>query len=643
MLAPETSPPELTSNSLTVLARRYLRRDENGNVLETPTDLFHRVARVIAEGDRIHGASEADVDLLASQFYRLMANLQFLPNSPTLMNAGLPLGQLSACFVLPVDDSMVSIFDTLKHTALIHQSGGGTGFSFSRLRPAGSVVRSSMGTSSGPVSFMSVYNAATEAIKQGGTRRGANMGILRVDHPDIREFIHCKDLPGRIVNFNISVAITDEFMQAYQSKTPFALRHPGTGNVIDTVDPVALFDEIVHSAWQTGEPGMIFVDTINQDNPTPKIGMIESTNPCGEVPLLPYEACNLGSLNLGRFVSTPANFGSLVLDWEALRAAITLSVHFLENVITQNQYPLPEIEAMVLGNRKIGLGLMGWADLLMALNIPYHSEEAFQLAEDVAAFVDYHSKKASVKLARERGAFPNFPDSRYATRHWQTERHQTHTSRSISLEDWQALDVDIHRYGLRHATTTCVAPTGTISIIAGASGGIEPVFSLVYERNIMDGTRLPEAHPRFLAVAKQQGFYSEALIEYIGEHGSIQGMKAIPETVQRVYVTTRDISPENHVRMQAVFQRYNDNGVSKTINFPQEATTESVARAFLMAYQQGIKGMTVYRNNSRADQPMALGHHEPETKHTCPECNTTMQYGEGCWLCPACAYSVCSV
>ncbi|MBY0449488.1 MAG: adenosylcobalamin-dependent ribonucleoside-diphosphate reductase [Cyanobacteria bacterium] len=635
--------PELTPNALTVLARRYLRRDENGHVLETPEDLFRRVARVIAAGDSVYGANEADVHSLASQFYGLMASLRFLPNSPTLMNAGLPLGQLSACFVLPVDDSMVSIFDTLKHTALIHQSGGGTGFSFSRLRPAGSVVRSSMGNSSGPVSFMSVYNAATEAIKQGGTRRGANMGILRVDHPDIREFIHCKDLPGRIVNFNISVGVTDEFMQAYQSKTPFALRHPGTGNIVETVDPVALFDEIVYSAWQTGEPGMIFVDTINRDNPTPKIGAIESTNPCGEVPLLPYEACNLGSLNLGRFVTTPVANSPAALDWEALQEAVYLSVHFLENVITQNQYPLPEIEAMVLGNRKIGLGLMGWADLLMALNLPYHSEEAFLLAEDVAAFVDYHSKKASVKLAQERGAFPNFAESRYATKNWQTERHQSHSARTVSLEDWQLLDEAIHKHGLRHATTTCVAPTGTISIIAGASGGIEPVFSLVYERNIMDGTRLPEVHPRFLSLAREQGFYSDALIEQIGEQGSIQGMAGIPEAVQRVYVTTRDIAPESHVRMQAVFQRYNDNGVSKTINFPQEASTESVAHAFSMAYQQGIKGMTVYRNNSRADQPMALGHHEPENNHLCPECSTMMRHGEGCWLCPACAYSVCSV
>jgi ribonucleoside-diphosphate reductase alpha chain len=593
--------PTIPPNGMTVLERRYLIRDEHGQVQETPMDLLRRVARFIAEGDFAYGKNETEVESLAEQFYTLMARLEFLPNSPTLMNAGRPLGQLSACFVLPVADSMESIFETLKHTALIHQSGGGTGFSFTHLRPKGDVVRSTMGVSSGPVSFMEVYNAATEAIKQGGTRRGANMGILQIDHPDIEGFISAKDDLRKVTNFNISVTITDEFMQALETDGNFALQHPNSGQVLKTVKARQLFDQIVDCAWRTGEPGLVFIDRVNRDNPTPAIGRIESTNPCGEVPLLPYEACNLGSINLGKMLDEQGR-----LDWDKLADTVRLTTHFLDNVITQNRFPIPQIQDMVEGNRKIGLGVMGWADCLLALGISYDSEEAVLLAREVAAWMDYHSKLASVELARQRGRFPNFGESRYAAGTWLVEKHGARPAQRITHKSWQMLDQQIQQHGLRNATTTCIAPTGTISIIAGASGGIEPVFALVFTRNVMDNTRLLEVHPQFAAWLKTNGLHREALLEAVAQQGSLKGLSDIPEAVQSLFVTSFDISPEWHVRMQAAFQEFTDNGVSKTINFPEHASREAIAETYHLAFSLGIKGLTVYRNNSRQDQPMSL-------------------------------------
>ena len=600
---PETQAltPNIPPNGMTVLARRYLIRDEHEQVLESPTDLFRRVARFIAEGDRAYGQSEAEIDALADGFYALMARLEFLPNSPTLMNAGRQLGQLSACFVLPIEDSMESIFETLKHAALIHQSGGGTGFSFSRLRPKGDVVRSTMGVSSGPVSFMEVYNAATEAIKQGGTRRGANMGILQIDHPDIEEFISAKDDLRKVTNFNISVTVTDAFMQAVEGDEDFPLRHPNTGTVIKTVKARSLFNRIIDSAWRTGEPGLVFVDRLNADNPTPALGRIESTNPCGEVPLLAHEACNLGSINLGRML-TPEN----CMDWDKLAHVVQLTTHFLDNVITQNKFPIPQIQQMVEANRKIGLGVMGWADCLLALGIPYNSEEAIRFAREVAAWMDYHSKLASVALAKQRGAFPAFKESRYAQGHWLVEKHGQNPTQCLTHKSWQLLSEAIQTHGLRNATTTCVAPTGTISIIAGASGGIEPVFALVFTRNVMDNTQMLEVHPQFLEWLKAHQLDSQALLERLAKQGTTKGISELPEEIQRLYVTSFDIEPEWHVRMQAAFQEFTDNGVSKTINFPQEATREAIAETYQLAFKSGIKGITVYRNNSRQDQPMSL-------------------------------------
>lgn len=610
-----TPVPAIPPNGMTVLERRYLIRNEQGQVQETPSDLLHRVARFIAEGDFAYGKSETEVASLAEQFYTLMAKLEFLPNSPTLMNAGRPLGQLSACFVLPVADSMESIFETLKHTALIHQSGGGTGFSFSHLRPKGDVVRSTMGVSSGPVSFMEVYNAATEAIKQGGTRRGANMGILRIDHPDIEGFISAKDDLRKVTNFNISVTVTDEFVHAVESDGDFALRHPSSGNVVKTVKARQLFAQIVDCAWRTGEPGLVFIDRVNRDNPTPAIGPIESTNPCGEVPLLPYEACNLGSINLGKMLDAEGR-----LDWERLAETVRMTTHFLDNVITQNRFPIPQIQEMVEGNRKIGLGVMGWADCLLALGISYDSEEAVLLAREVAAWIDYHSKLAAVELAKQRGRFPNFAESRYATGQWLVEKHGQHPTRQITHKSWQALDELIQQHGLRNATTTCVAPTGTISIIAGASGGIEPVFALVFTRNVMDNTRMLEVHPQFAAWLNANGLNRQDLLETVAQQGSLSRLAEIPEAVQRLFVTSFDISPEWHVRMQAAFQEFTDNGVSKTINFPEDASREAIAETYHLAFSLGIKGITVYRNNSRQDQPMSLESAQPtvETKPKSP-------------------------
>jgi ribonucleoside-diphosphate reductase alpha chain len=610
---PEALIPAIPPNGMTVLSRRYLIRDEHDQVLETPTDLLRRVARFIAEGDLTYGKTPAEVAALAEAFYALMAQLEFLPNSPTLMNAGRPLGQLSACFVLPIEDSMASIFETLKHTALIHQSGGGTGFCFSRLRPKGDVVRSTMGVSSGPVSFMEVYNAATEAIKQGGTRRGANMGILQIDHPDIESFISAKDDLRKVNNFNISITITDAFMQAVADDADFPLRHPNSEQVVKRVPARKLFNQIIDSAWRTGEPGLVFIDRINADNPTPALGRIESTNPCGEVPLLPYEACNLGSINLGRMLDEHNR-----LDWEKLAHVVRLTTHFLDNVITQNRFPIPQIQHMVEGNRKIGLGVMGWADCLLALGLPYNSEEAILLAREVAAWIDYHSKLASVELAKQRGSFPTFAESRYAQGQWLLEKHGAKPTQRLTHKSWQVLNDAIQHHGLRNATTTCVAPTGTISIIAGASGGIEPVFALVFTRNVMDNTRMLEVHPQFAAWLNGHNLNLPELLERVAQQGGVQGLPQIPDEIQRLFVTSFDIEPQWHVRMQAAFQEFTDNGVSKTINFPEQATREAIAETYQLAFKLGIKGITVYRNNSRMDQPMSLESPQAENEASLP-------------------------
>jgi ribonucleoside-diphosphate reductase alpha chain len=578
----------LSPNALSVLERRYLAKDSHGRVIETPRDLFIRVAKCIAEADRNYGVDESQIERLAEQFYDLMALGKFMPNSPTLMNAGRPLGQLSACFVLPVGDSMEEIFETNKQAALIHKSGGGTGFSFSRLRPKNSVVASTSGVASGPVSFMKVYDSSTEAVRQGGTRRGANMGILRVDHPDIRDFIACKDDTSAITNFNISVAITDEFMAALKENRDYAIINPRT-NAAHTIDSKEvrfsakeIFDDIVNHAWSTGEPGIVFIDRMNQRNPTFPSETIEATNPCGEQPLPPYDSCNLASINLGKFVKTESPASALFnpeegIDWTALGKAVRLGVHFLDNVIDQNKYPLPEIEIQTKKNRRIGLGVMGFADMLVQLRLPYNHEQAFALAERIMGYISEEARNESSELAKSRGKFPNWELSVYAK----------------------------EQVSLRNATATTIAPTGTISIIANCSSGIEPYYAIAFERNVMDGTRLTEINPYFANAARERGFYSEELIEQVLRVRSLAEIRSIPDDVKAVFLTAADISPEDHVRMQAIFQKYCDSSVSKTINFQEKATPEDVRRAFVLAYELGCKGVTIYRDNSRPNQVLS--------------------------------------
>lgn len=646
----------LSDNAIKILEKRYLKRNKAGECIETPEDMFHRVADTIASADKQFGKSDDEIKLLAAHFYNAITNRYFMPNSPTLMNAGRNLGQLAACFVLPIDDSLESIFETIKHTALIHQSGGGTGFSFSRLRPKNSVVRSTMGVSSGPVSFMEVFNAATEAVKQGGTRRGANMGILRVDHPDILEFINCKSDTNRLNNFNISVAITDKFMEAYFNDTDYDLINPQNNQVTGRVSAKAVFDLIVEKAWQNGEPGVVFIDKMNADNPTPNVGQIESTNPCGEVPLLPYEACNLGSINLGLMVKDKC------VDWDLLEETTKIAMHFLDNVILVNNYPLPQIKEMVNNNRKIGLGIMGWADMLMKMEIPYDSEEGIKLAGQVMEFIDYVSKKESIELAKERGSFANFRGSIYDSKNYLYNKYKGKSSGKISDDMWEKLDADIEEYGLRNATTTCIAPTGTISMIAGASGGIEPLFGLVFSRLILDGTYMLEVNPIFEDYMKKNGLYSESLMSEIAKEGSVVHIDGVPEDVKRTFVTAHDVSPYWHVKMQAAFQLHTDNAVSKTVNFVESATKEDIKETYILAYKNNLKGITVYRNNSRQFQPMNLEVkkedntieikkvEEPEEynpsgtikKVKCPECGNTIEMAEGCFICLNCGYSGCS-
>ena len=648
----------LTRNALKVLEKRYLKRDKNGNCIETPQDMFRRVADTIASGDLEFGKTSKNVQNLSDRFYNAITHRYFMPNSPTLMNAGRDLGQLAACFVLPIDDSLESIFETIKNTALIHQSGGGTGFSFSRLRPKNSVVRSTMGVSSGPVSFMEVFNAATEAVKQGGTRRGANMGILRVDHPDIIEFINCKSDNNKLNNFNISVAITDKFMEAYLNGKDYDLINPQNNEIVGRMDAGAVFDLIIDSAWKNGEPGIVFIDKMNKDNPTPQIGKIESTNPCGEVPLLPYEACNLGSINLGLMVKEQD--GEFVVDWDLLENTVRTAMKFLDNVIVVNNYPLPQISEMVQNNRKIGLGVMGWADMLMQMGIAYNSEEGTSLATDVMSFIDYVSKTESVELAKERGCFNNFKGSVYENPHYFEDKFGSKNCAKVTQKMWADLDSKIQKYGLRNATTTCIAPTGTISMIAGASGGIEPLFGLVFSRLIMDGTELLEVNPVFEKYMKTHGLYTEDLMNKIAKCGSVAHIEELPDEVKRIFVTAHDISPYWHVKMQAAFQQFTDNAVSKTVNFIESATREDIKKTYILAYKNNLKGITVYRNNSRQFQPMNLEKAkktieikpiEPSKDYNptgeiktvkCPECGAEIKMAEGCFICLNCGYSGCA-
>lgn len=645
---------DLSENAIKVLEKRYLKRDNEGKCTETPSDMFLRVASSIAKADLQYGKTQSDVDELTRKFYDAITSRYFMPNSPTLMNAGRELGQLSACFVLPVEDSLEGIFETVKNTALIHKSGGGTGFSFSRLRPKNDVVRSTMGVSSGPVSFMEVFNAATEAVKQGGTRRGANMGILRVDHPDILEFINCKSDNNKLNNFNISVAITDKFMEALKKGEDYDLYHPRTKKSVGRLNAKQVFNLIVDGAWRNGEPGIVFIDKMNVDNPTPLVGEIESTNPCGEVPLLAYEACNLGSINLGLMIKNGK------VDWDKLKEITKLCIHFLDNVITVNNYPLPRIAEMVQNNRKIGLGVMGWADILMSLGLSYSSKEGTDLAYQIMEFIDYHSKVESIELAKSRGSFNNFKGSIYESGKFLTNKYSGKSAGVISDEDWKNLDAQIKEYGIRNATTTCIAPTGTISMIASASGGVEPLFGLVFFRNVMDGTEMLEVNPIFEKYAKDNGFYSEKLMKEISETGSVAHVNGVPDSAKKIFVTAHDVTPEWHVLMQAAFQLHTDNAVSKTINFEEHATREDIEKAYILAFENDLKGITVYRNNSRTFQPMNLDvKKDPEIELKpaleeeynpsgeikevkCPECGVSIQMAEGCFICPGCGYSGCS-
>lgn len=661
----------LSENAIKVLEKRYLKRDTQGNCIEKPADMFRRVADTVAKGDLKYGATKDDVKKLSDRFYDAITNCQFMPNSPTLMNAGRELGQLAACFVLPIEDSLEGIFETIKNTALIHQSGGGTGFSFSRLRPKNDVVHSTMGISSGPVSFMEVFNAATEAVKQGGTRRGANMGILRVDHPDILEFIDCKADNNKLNNFNISVAITDKFMEAYFNNKDYDLVNPHTKKTTGKLNAKFVFDKIVDSAWRNGEPGIVFIDTMNYDNPTPQIGAIESTNPCGEVPLLPYEACNLGSINLNKMVKEN-NDGTCSVDWDLLAKTTRTAIRFLDNIITINKYPLPQIAEMVNNNRKIGLGIMGWADMLMKIGISYASEQGTKLASQIIEFIDYESKCESIELSKERGRFANFKGSIYDSEYYLYNKYKDKSAGKISDEQWKELDNKIKKFGIRNATTTCIAPTGTISMIAGASGGIEPLFGLVFSRLILDNTEMLEINPIFKNYMIKHNLYSEELMKKIAIDGSIAHINNIPENVKKIFVTAHDVTPYWHVKMQAAFQLHTDNAVSKTVNFVESATRDDIKETYILAYKSHLKGITVYRNNSRTFQPMNLKKEEKKSEKIieekiknpektiqiekneeynpsgevktiiCPECGNKIEMAEGCYICLNCGYSGCS-
>ena len=573
---------ELTDNSQIVLQRRYLSKDREGNVLEDAGGMFCRVAQNLSQADLNYGATEDERLATEEEFTDVMRRLEFLPNSPTLMNARRELQQLSACFVLPVEDSLDSIFSMVKSTALIHKSGGGTGFSFSRLRPEGDVVGSTGGVASGPVSFINAFDAATDVVKQGGTRRGANMGILDVTHPDIIKFIRAKEDGQHLVNFNISVAITEEFMERVRRNEEYDLVNPRTGQITSQLNAKEVFELMTELAWKTGDPGIVFMDRINRDNPNPQLGTIESTNPCGEQPLLPFESCNLGSINLARMVRYTDQ--DTEIDWQRLARVTGTAVHLLDNVIDMNNYPIPEIEEMSRTTRRIGVGVMGFSDLLVQLGISYDSEEALQLGEEVMRRIQEESYRASIELAKKRGPFPSWDGSAYS--------QPGPNGRPILR--------------MRNSAPVTIAPTGTISIIAGASSGIEPLFALSYVRNVMDNTRLVEGNPYFEAVARREGFYSAELMEQLAEKGSLEELD-VPQWVKDVFRTSHDITPDWHVRMQAAFQRHTDNSVSKTINFPHSATVADVAQAYLLAYETGCKGITVYRDGSKSEQVLSTG------------------------------------
>ena len=579
----------LSPNAMTVLEKRYLIKDDAGQPVETAEDLFWRVARTIAEADRRYGVSVGAVEEVAQAFYGLMANRYFVPNSPTLMNAGRPLGQLSACFVLPVDDALSNgksgIYDTLRAMALVHQSGGGTGFSFSRLRPKNDIVRSTMGVASGPVSFMSLFDASTDVVKQGGTRRGANMGILRVDHPDIMEFVTCKDDTTKITNFNISVAVTDDFMAAVEADSMYDLHHPKTGKVVGQLNAREVWEKIIHGAWKTGEPGVFFVDKANYYNPVPHLGAYEATNPCGEQPLLPYDVCNLGSINLGAFVKDGE------IDWDHLRLVVHLSTHFLENVIDANQYPLPEITELAQRIRRIGLGVMGLADLFIKLGVPYDSEEGVALGRRIQQFVDEEAKVESERLARDRGVFPEWERSI-----WGPDKTAARGPKGERVRPMRRL---------RNCNVTTVAPTGTISIIAGCSSGIEPLFAVAFMRN-QAGVLMPDVNEDFVAIAKAEGWHSVDLMHRIAEAGHIE-FAEVPEKWRRVFVTANHIKPEWHIRMQGAFQEFNDSAISKTCNFANDASEAYVEEIYRLAYSLNCKGVTVYRDGSRDMQVLSTG------------------------------------
>jgi len=565
-----------SENAIRILKARYFMKNEKGEFLDkTPSDLFHRVAHHIASAEK----TAKDRAAWAAAFFEAMMAREFLPNSPTLTGAGRDMC-LSACFVLPIEDSMESIFGTVKNAALVHKEGGGTGFDFSRLRPSGSFVHRTQGVASGPVSFLKVIDAATEAVKQGGTRRGANMGILRVDHPDIEKFILMKRDGKSVGNFNISVAVTDAFMEALRKGTTYEVVDPYRKKAVERKDARKIFRLIVESAWAIGDPGLIFIDRINQTNPTRGLGTIDATNPCGEQPLLSYESCNLGSINLGKMVEDGK------INWTRLKEVVHLAVHFLDNVVEINRYPLPQIEAMTSGNRKIGLGVMGWADMLILLGIPYDAEEGVRTAENVMEFIREEGRLASRELAKRRGAFPNFKGSVFDTP---------------------------GEPPIRNATITTIAPTGTISIIANASSGVEPIFAVSYVRQVMDNDILVEVHPLFERIARERGFYSPELMQRIAEHGTLRDMEEIPADVRRLFVTAHDITPEIHIAMQAAFQKYTDNAVSKTVNFPRDATVEDVAKVYHLAYRQGCKGVTIYRDGSRDHQVLSTGRKDAPT------------------------------
>lgn len=618
----------LTENALLVLRKRILARNHAGDIIENPEQMFRRVARSIASADLEYGTT-ADMAASEDGFFEVMTRLEFLPNSPTLMNAGRDLAQLSACFVLPIEDSMESIFTTLADTALIQKSGGGTGFSFSRLRPKEDPIESTRGQSSGPVSFIRLYNFATEVTKLGGMRSGANMAILRVDHPDIEDFVGAKTNPLELNTFNISVALTDEFMERLYAGEHYALINPRTGRETRRLDARKLFDRIVESAWRNGEPGVIFIDRINRDNPTPELGSIESTNPCGEQPLLPYESCVLGSINLSRFHRDGR------VHYDRLKEVVGLSVHFLDNIIDVSKFPIPQIEQITRANRKIGLGVMGWADLLIELGIPYDSEDAMRLADEVMGFISAEALRASIELAEKRGPFPR----------WYQEKIYQNNQRPPQ----------------RNATITTVAPTGTISLIADCSSGIEPIYSVAYLRRSFESERMLFVHPLFERYAREHGFYTESILSRIATSGSLAQVFEIPERARRLFVTAHEVAPKWHVQMQAAFQKHIDAAVSKTINFPHSATVEDVRQAYLLAYKLGCKGLTIYRDGSREAQVLSTqadSFHETSTLTTasgaemrspqnqllarnfCPDCGSILQHNGTCLYC-TCGYSVC--